>query len=80
VEHGGRFGQSQPQLRITKESDPEVDEAVQSRNERIRQLLWIGLVLVAIIVPPLIVYGVVLLLVKLAKWVVAGFRTAKPET
>lgn len=67
-------------LECNKEHDQRLNEILRERSERIRQPAWIGLVLLAIIVPPLIVYGVVLLLAKLAKWVVAGFRTPKPET
>ena len=58
----------------------EVHQIIQDRNERIRRPSWIGMVLLAMIVPPLVVYSLVLLAVKIACWVVAGFRTPKPGT
>ena len=56
-----------------------VNEAEQAGYREMRQPSWIGLVLLALVVPPLLVYGVVLLLVKIAKWVVAGFRTTTSQ-
>jgi hypothetical protein len=55
-----------------------VAEFEQARNEQIHQPSWIGFVLLALIVPPPIVYGVVFLLVKVVSWVVVGFRISKP--
>jgi hypothetical protein len=49
----------------------------QDRREQMSHPSWIGLVLLMLIVPPPAVYGIVLLLVKVASWVVAGFRTSK---
>lgn len=50
----------------------------QAANKEMLQPSWIGFVLLLLAVPPLVVYGVVLFLVKIARWVVAGFRTSKP--
>jgi hypothetical protein len=65
-------------LQCNKEQDQRMHEILRDRSERTRQPAWIGLVLLTIIVPPLAAYGVALLLVKVATWVVAGFRTTKP--
>jgi hypothetical protein len=50
----------------------------QDRREQMSHPSWIGLVLLMLIVPPPAVYGIVLILVKVASWVVAGLRISKP--
>ena len=57
-----------------------VKDAEQAQNREMRQPSWIGLVLLMLVVPPLIAYGIIFMLVKVTSWVVAGFRTSKPAS
>ena len=56
-----------------------VKDAEEAQYREMREPSWIGLVLLALVVPPLVVYGIVLFLIKVASWVVAGFRTSTSQ-
>jgi len=61
------------------EEDKAFTEAFQRRDARLRDPSWIGLVLLFMVAPPLLFYGVGLLVVKIVMWVVAGFRQPRSD-
>ena len=52
---------------------PKVEAARGEHYREIRRPAWIGMALFVVVIPPLAVYGVAFLAVKIALWIAAGF-------